>query len=392
MKKRKLSLPRLLLGVGGITLMLILLILAVNLIGAPAVTDETPRQAASPETPPPTSISLLAVGDNLIHNAIYQQAQTRGGGTYDFSYAYEKIVPYLQEFDFRLINQETPLGGEELGLSSYPQFNSPTELGTQLAEMGFNLVSHANNHVLDAGETGLLNTLHFWQTLPQVTVAGAFPNAEAAAQIPIVEKDGVKIAFLAYTYGTNGLSLPTESPAIVELIDEEQMKTQITQAENLADITLVMMHWGVEYEPQANAEQKALAQLLADSDVEIIIGAHPHVIQEVETLTQPDGGKCICFYSLGNFISAQDQPETMLGGMAGIRLEYDRATKETSFTKVEFIPIVTQYDSGFRNIHLIPLAQYSEELAAAHGLDTVSIPYFQDLLQQRIDSKYLNIR
>ena len=392
MKKRKLSLPRLLLGTGGLVALLVLLITAVNLIGAPTVTEEPPRQTAAEKTPLPTQISLLAVGDNLIHNAIYQQALARGGNTYDFSYAYKEIIPYLQEFDFRLINQETPLGGKELGLSSYPQFNSPTELGAQLTEMGFNLVSHANNHVLDAGEEGLLNTLNFWQTQPQVTVAGAFPNAEAAAQIPIVEKDGVKIAFLAYTYGTNGLSLPAESPAVVELIDEEQMKTQLAQAESLADITLVMMHWGIEYEPKANAEQKALAQLLAASDVEIIIGAHPHVIQEVETLVQPDGGKCICFYSLGNFISAQDQPETMLGGMAGIRLQYDRTTRETSFTKVEFIPIVTHYDSGFRNIHLVPLARYTEELAAAHGLDTVSIPYFQDLLQQRIDAKYLNIR
>ncbi|MGI5824080.1 MAG: CapA family protein [Bacillota bacterium] len=388
MKKLKQSV-KLPLLIAGIILTAALIILIINLADSPKIADQTAEEQSEPQK---TEISLLAVGDDLIHGPIYRQAKERGNGAYDFSFAYESIAPYLEGYDFKLINQETPLGGEEMGLSSYPMFNSPTQLGDYLTSIGFNLVSHANNHALDAGEQGLIHTINYWKTQTGVTMAGAYANSEEASTLQIVEKDGVKIAFLAYTYGTNGLSLPSESPVVINYINEDRMKAQIAKAEEAADITLVMMHWGEEYQQQSNEEQQTLAKMMAESDVDIIIGSHPHVIQEVETLQQADGGKCLCFYSLGNFISAQDKPATMLGGMASIKMNYDADNDLINFEKVEFIPIINQFSGGYSNIHIIPLAQYTEQAAAEHGVNGVSYEYFRNLVSNTVDSKYINIR
>ena len=223
-------------------------------------------------------------------------------------------------------------------------------------------------------------------------MAGVYANSEEAANLQIVEKDNVKIAFLAYTYGTNGLSLPADAPEVINYIDKEKMQSQIAQAETVADITLVMMHWGVEYQPQSNAEQQELAQMMANADVDIIIGSHPHVIQEVTTLEQPDGGKCVCFYSLGNFISAQDKPATMLGGMASVKLNYHKDTKQINYESIEFIPIVNQFNNGYTNVHIIPLAKYTDEDAAAHGVSGVSCEYLQNLLNNTVSREFISVR
>ena len=376
----------------GLTIVLIIIIVAlINLI-IPNETSDGEQEALDfgiKETP----ISIFAVGDNLIHGPIYRQAKARtDGATFDFSPAYESIVPYLAGYDFKIINQETPLGGVELGLKSYPMFNSPQELGSYLTSIGFNVVSHANNHVLDAGTKGLGNTINFWNTQTGVTMIGAYADATAANQLQIMEKDGVKVAFLAYTYGTNGLSLPAESPYVINYIDQAKIQADIAKAEEFADITVVVIHWGNEYEGKANENQKALAQMMANCDADIIIGSHPHVIQEVSTLPQTDGGKCLCYYSLGNFISAQDRKATMLGGMAAIKLNYDANNDQINFEKVEFIPIVNQYNDGFTNIHIVPLVNYTDEMAAQHGVSGLSKGYFQNLVYQTVNEKYINIR
>ena len=374
-------------------ILIILFALIFSLLTSQKSADQEAEEAKQAAETNSTEISILAVGDNLIHGPIYRQAKNRAtDGGYDFSYAYEAIVPYLADFDFKLINQETPLGGEELGLSSYPMFNSPTQLGDYLSSIGFNLVTHANNHVLDAGVQGITNTINYWKTQPNVTMGGIYESPTAADQLQIVEKDGVKIAFLTYTYDTNGLKLPADSSAVINYIDSEKILSDVAKAEEMADITLVMLHWGNEYEPQANDQQKQLSQLLADADVDIIIGSHPHVIQDVATLPQTDGGKCVCFYSLGNFISAQDRPATMLGAMAGIKLNYNADKDEINFTKVEFIPIVNQYNTGFSNIHIVPLADYTDEMASQHEVAGLSRGYFENLVKSTVNEKYINIR
>lgn len=345
-----------------------------------------------------TSVELnfIAVGDNLIHGPIYRQAKERAtDGGFDFRPAYQHILPYLQQADLALINQETPLGGVELGLSSYPMFNSPQELGDQLVEMGFNMISHANNHVLDAKQQGFFKTIEFWRakSAQNAVIMAGIAADSADDQLQILEVKKVKVALLAYTYGTNGLKLPSGSSGIVKYIDDDLMCQELEEAKTKADIVVVCIHWGQEYQASANAEQKRLAQLLADNGADIIIGSHPHVLQGAEMLTSQDDKQVPVFYSLGNFISAQSRPETMLGGMAKIKMSYDLKGRSLSFNEVGVLPLVTDYTGSFNNVAVYPLSEYTDAQAKAHGVSyrgygKLSLEYLQQLFAQRIPAEF----
>ncbi|HIU10908.1 MAG TPA: CapA family protein [Candidatus Avidehalobacter gallistercoris] len=347
-------------------------------------------------TPPPfdfsskVELSLIAAGDNLIHAPIYRQAKERAGGNgFDFTDAYQPVAELIADADLAYINQETPLGGTKLGLSNYPLFNSPQELGTHLVNMGFNLISQANNHVLDAGKQGFYNTISFWRAQPDVLMAGIVANAEDDV-IQVLEYQDVKIALLAYTYGTNGLALPASAEGSVKYIDDDLIKTELAAAQEQADIVLVSMHWGVEYQARPNDEQLRLAQLLADNGADIIIGTHPHVLQTAEMLTAADGRKVPVFYSLGNFISAQDQPATMLGGLAEVDMTYNKADGSLEIDRMAVLPVVTHYTGHYDNITVYPLTTYTAEQAASHGIrskHSFSREYLVKLFDERIPAE-----
>ncbi len=346
--------------------------------------------------PPPfdfsgkVELSLVAAGDNLIHAPIYRQAKERAGGSgFDFTAAYQPISGIIADADLAYINQETPLGGTELGLGNYPLFNSPQELGTHLVNMGFNLISQANNHVLDAGKQGFYNTISFWRAQPDVIMAGAVANA-ADDVIQVLECQDVKIALLAYTYGTNGLALPASAEGSVKYIDDDLMIAELAAAQEQADIVLVSMHWGVEYQARPNDEQRRLAQLLADNGADVIIGTHPHVLQTAEMLTAADGREVPVFYSLGNFISAQDQPATMLGGLAEVDMTYNEADGSLDIDRMAVLPVVTHYTGHYDNITIYPLSTYTAEQAAAHGIrskHSFSREYLVQLFDERIPAE-----
>lgn len=342
----------------------------------------------APDMPDTTkvSLSLVAAGDNLIHGPIYRQAKERTGGTgFDFTYAYQHIADYITGADLAFINQETPLGGTALGLKSYPMFNSPQELGTHLVNMGFNLVSQATNHILDAGQKGLLNTVDFWRAQEGVVMAGVAANA-ADDTLQILECKGLKVALLAYTYGTNGLSLPTNSEAIVHLIDDDAIISDLVVARDVADITIVSMHWGVEYQAEPNAEQRRLAQLVADAGADIIIGTHPHVVQTAEMLDTADGRRVPVFYSLGNLISAQNKPATMLGALAEVDMTYDTADSTLTIDYMGVVPVVNHFTGNYNDITVYPLTAYTDELAARHGV-SLTRDYLVRLFDERIPAE-----
>lgn len=385
----------------GLIILLAVLLLALLLGGCAQANAQQSDLIPTPEAPaevPDTKVqlSLLAVGDNLIHGPIYRQAKDRAAdGSFDFTPAYQNILSYVEAADLVYINQETPLGGTELGLSSYPMFNSPQELGDFLVQAGFNLISQANNHVLDAREKGFNNTIAYWRAQPGVVMAG-IAASQADDQLRLLDCKGVSVALLAYTYGTNGLKLPKSSSGIVKYIDDDLIRAELAEARAQADVIIVSMHWGQEYQSAPNKEQKRLAQLLADNGADIIIGSHPHVIQTVATLTAADGRKVPVFYSLGNFISAQNKPETMLGGMADIQMTYDTADGSLTFDEVGLIPIVTDYTGSYHNITIYPLAQYTADQARAHGVrrnySSFSLDYLHSLFAKRIPEKYQNLR
>ena len=223
-------------------------------VSASPSSSESSAPVEEKEDPQPSTISLVAVGDNLIHDAIYNQASRRAGGDgYDFSFAYEQVAPLIAGHDIAFYNQETPLASAIAPLSSYPMFNSPTQLGDHMLSLGFNVVTQANNHMLDQGEAGLVATMDYWDTTDALMI-GPYRNEEAMNQPATITKNGITIAFVATTYGTNGLSLPGGSELRYILdTDLEEIQRQIQMARQSADFVVVAPHWGVEntFEPSS---------------------------------------------------------------------------------------------------------------------------------------------
>ena len=305
------------------------------------------------------SVKLAAIGDILVSGSVYRDAHKKDG--YDFTSMFEEVKPFLSAADLAIANQETMLGGTELGLSEYPRFNSPKEMGTALQKAGIDVMTLANNHTLDRGEKAILNTLDHLDKLGVINV-GANRSAEDQARVRTVEKNGITFSFLAYTYGTNGIPLPKDKPYLVNLIDKEKMKKDIEKAKELSDVIVVSLHFGNEYERMPNQTQKELAQFLADQGVQIVIGHHPHVLQPVSWLTGANGNQTFVAWSLGNFISGQDGKYKEVGGIVGIdvvkKVKGDLMTIELK--EPTFLPTFC-YKKNYRNYKIKPLAQVNPQ-------------------------------
>ena len=337
-------------------------------------------------------VSFVAVGDNLIHDTVYEQAAARVSDGYDFSYDYEKVADKIAAPDVAILNQETIISTEH-NVSSYPMFNSPVEVGEEMLKIGFDVFNIATNHSLDCGEKGLISAINFWKGKNAITT-GAYLNSDDMANIPMNEVNGVKIAYLGFTESTNGLSLPDDTEVIlVQSKDESLLQQQIAKAKETADVVIVNAHWGEEYTHEPNDNQRSLAQKLASWGADVIIGTHPHVIQPVEYIVNSDGRKTLVAYSLGNFISAQNRGPRMLGGMLNFEVVKNNATGEIALENVKFSGVVTHYGYGYSNIRVYPLEDYTQELASKHGVlsktSDFSLQYLYDILNDVIDKQFL---
>ena len=259
--------------------------------------------------------SVITAGDNLIHSSLYNEAHRNANyDGYDFSPMYELLKPIVSNYDIEYYNQETILGGSEIGLSDYPTFNSPPQLAKDIQDLGIDVLTTSNNHSMDSGYNGLINTIDTLDNLG-ISHTGTFKSEEDKNKILIKDVNGVKIAFLSYTYGTNGISIPKGKEYCINLINKDLIKKQLESAKaQNPDVICVSMHWGIEYKLQPNTEQKDLADYLFENGADIILGSHPHVLEPMEkrTVTLSDGTKKDGFviYSLGNFISAQKDKYT----------------------------------------------------------------------------------
>ena len=330
----------------------------------PAETQAFTPGEEVPITVVPDYVTIVAAGDNLYH-----QVMIRDGEQGDYETAYSEIRPLISSADIAFINQETILAGEEFGFSGYPLFNSPQGLGRAIAAAGFNVVNHATNHIMDKGEKAVFATMDFWDNIPEVTVLGIHRSEERRSLPRLVKKNNITLGFLGYTYGTNGLPVPKDKPYLVSLIDTEIMAEEIDALRPLCDVLVVSMHWGEEYRQTYNKSQEDLAAFLAEHRVDLIIGHHPHVIQPIEYITRPDGKSMLCFYSLGNLISAQSDNPTLMGALAYIRIKKDAGEETAScieFIDVGAIPLITHYERNFSGFKVYPLYTYTEELAEKH--------------------------
>lgn len=302
-----------------------------------------------------TKASLAAVGDVLIHSPVYKDAAI-SKGRYNFNPMFDQVRKLTQEPDILVANQESMIGGTELGLSSYPSFNSPHEIGDALKAAGVDVVTLANNHTLDRGEKAIRSALDYWDKL-HMLYTGAFRSEEDASNLRILTRNNITFAFLAYTYGTNGIPVPKGKPYLVNLIDVGKIKADVEKAKKLSDVIVVSMHWGIEYETMPNREQQQLAQQLADMGVQVVIGNHPHVLQPPAWIQGKNGNETFVMYSLGNFLSAQEKTERLIGGIGTIEVVKtvtgDRKT--ITLKHPAFLPTYNYY-KNHRNFRIIPMS------------------------------------
>jgi poly-gamma-glutamate synthesis protein (capsule biosynthesis protein) len=378
----------------------------------PSILSESEREALnSPAVEEPTAqtepehtsvnIDLVMVGDILAHEGVYKSGYF-DDGTVNFDHIFANVKDDIQAADIAIVNQEVVLGGIELGLSGYPCFNSPYELGDALVNAGFNVVLHATNHALDKGITGIDNTLNFWrENHPEIAVLGIHDESftdYSTQDIYVYEQEGVKIAILNYTYGTNGIAIPQSRPLIVNLLDEDKIKTDVARAKELADFVVVCPHWGTEYVYTPDSSQEKWTQLFYDLGVDLVIGTHPHVIEPVEWITSPENDhKMLVYYSLGNFVSNQSEKPRMLGAMAKVTITMDTENGEKSSAYISDYsvePLVTHKLFGPGLITTYNLSDYSDELAAQNriradeGCSDFSLSYLQDLCRQVFKDMY----
>lgn len=246
---------------------------------------------------------VFMVGDSLIHGGVWDDARERDG-SYDFKPMLQHIKPIASKYDIAYYNQETILGGTALGLSNYPRFNSPQEVGDAFIDAGFNLVSLATNHTMDKGELGVQKSVEYWKSHPEIGTSGQWiSNEEREDSIKkIYEVNNIKYAFISYTTETNGLETPIGKEYLNNVYSDEKAKADIESVRDSVDFVIVAMHWGTEYSFGVDNSQTHIANYLSELGVDLIIGAHPHVVETVEYIND---GKTFVIYSLGNFLSDQ---------------------------------------------------------------------------------------
>lgn len=306
------------------------------------------------------TITLTAIGDIMCHNTQYKDAYKNG--TYDFSYVFENIKPYIENSDIAIGNLETTFN-ENKQLSSYPTFNSPKQLVKNLKDIGLDVLTTANNHSLDTGYGGIEGTIKLLDE-NEIAHTGTFISEEEQNKILYKDVNGINIAILAYTYGTNGISIPNGKEYCINLIDKELIKQQLDEAKKEdPDIICVSMHWGVEYNTKQNSEQEELANFLFENGVDIILGSHPHVLQPMEkrTITQEDGSSREGFliYSLGNFISGQVKDNTKDTIILTLKLTKNGETGKISIDDVSYVPVYN-YSVGSKKFKLLDIKKEIE--------------------------------
>ena len=311
------------------------------------------------------SFQLLMVGDALIHSAIYEDAEL-SNGTYDFKPMLEYIKPISSKYDLAYYNQETILGGADLGYSNYPRFNSPDEVGDAFIDAGFNLVSLATNHTMDMGEAGVQHSVNYWSKQNNVIWDGQRISQEERDKVRVYVCNGIKYAFFSYTTWTNGLETPEGKDYLNNVYSPEKVKNDIEKVKNQVDVIIVAMHWGNEYSMSVSTEQEEIAKYLSSLGVQLIIGTHPHVVEPIQYLND---GKTLVIYSLGNFISDQVGIERLTGLMMEVTInkvvEEDSVSVTVDNPRADLIYTDSEYGRK-RNFKVYPYSQLNDSILSSY--------------------------
>lgn len=336
-----------------------------------------------------TSISLIMAGDNLINDKLYNAAK-KDDGSYDFKSMYSYIKDIVKNYDLAYYNQETILGGSEIGVSSYPAFNSPYEVGDATIDTGFNLVSLATNHTLDRGEKAIINSLNYWNNKSNILTSGSYLSNNDRNKVNIKEVNNITYTMLNYTYGTNGIKVPEGKEYLVNIWPctgnnpdsdtkyqeyKKVVKEDILRVRDKVDLLIVAMHFGVEYTHVPTNYQIDMAEFLSSLGVDIIIGTHPHVIMPITYINDT-----LVIYSLGNFLSAQDTNNdynTTVGLLSSIKITKNIDKDNNSSIKLSDLNNELIYTTNKDGYKIIPFSN----------------PDIKDYLNdyERVYNKYANI-
>ena len=337
-------------------------------VEAAALEEQKAKEAA--ETPEISTASVIAVGDNLYHSKLYESGEY-DSGVWNYDHIYTHVLDQIQAADVAMIDQETVFAPSHDAVSSYPSFATPQEVGDAIIKAGFNVVESATNHADDYGYDYLKNTLDFWSTnYPDIPVLGIHATQEDADTVKTKEVNGIKIAFLDYTYGTNNSGLGDGYDYMLDIFDKDKITSMIQKAKQVSDCIIFVAHWGTEDETMPNEFEKQWAAFLMQQGVDVIIGGHPHVLQPYGQLSDDQGHSTTVFYSLGNFVSTQQELPELLEGMASFTIQKSTLNGKSTIQILspEVKPMVMHYnhDSGEYGPYM--LDDYTEELAASHSV------------------------
>lgn len=332
-----------------------------------------------------SSARLMCAGDNTIYKSIYTQAKNRSkNGGYDFGYAYEQIKEIISLSDIAFLNQESPIDPESEP-DTYPTYNSPKELLDEMINIGFDVFNQANDHCLDKDISGAKKDIELFKSKQNIILTGLYNTQEDMLKPQTTKSNGITFSFMGFTEYTNS-EIPEDTDlGLLSFSDERYSKDEIyakakemiENAKSVSDVVCVSMHWATEDINEPDDSQEEIASKLLEYGADIIIGSGPHVLQPIEFRQNGDGEQAAIIWSLGNLITCQSETDNLLGGIADITVEKDNATGKTKIASCKLIPTITQYGEDYKDVHVVPLAKYSQELGDKHS-EQLSMEYIND--------------
>ncbi len=336
------------------------------------------------------SISLIAVGDNLIQSAIIDSCKQGEG--YDFSPIYSNVEKYIKQSDIAVINQETLLGGSDYEISGQAPFNSPTEVGDAAINAGFNVFTTATDHVMDMGIQGVNSQIDYFNRHGEVVFTGTNKDENESNSIKYIEKNGIKIAVLNYTFGTNGISVPEDKKYLVNMLDDKKkLQADVKKAQKQTDFVIVFAHWGTEYSKEISSYQESYVKLFSELGVDAVIGTNPQVLEPVKWVeNEKTGKKMLVYYSLGCFVSHRLDKDALVGAMAEIKIK--RTNGKTNITSAKATPLITHFSAsdGVTSFSVYKFSDYTDSLAQSHVVEGIDKDYVKNLFEGVIDSEFVD--
>lgn len=346
------------------------------------------------------SASVVAVGDNLIHPVVYNDAKV-GSNKYDFKPMYKHVKSNIQQADFAYVNQESPIGGDDKPYSGFKQFNTPSDVTKAIVDSGFNIINGANNHSLDQGDSGVTNHINAWKPYRHdVLFSGVFKSQKESEAVHTITRNGITVSLLCYTYGTNGQI--SQYPYTVKTFDEATIKKDVRKAKEHSDAVIVSAHWGNENHTMPNEKQQKYAQLFADEGVDVVLGMHPHVIQPVKWVKGKNQHQTLVAYSLGNFLNGQYTSTEWNQLLGRLNFNLEKTSKGVTVSNVKWRSMVNHYEQSKpmdkrtrKHFVLYNLHDYTPALAEKHALrqniqSQWDIPHLQQMTKSIIDDEFLD--